>query len=164
MSTLTVDQLKHDLSKKYSIKCFVDLADLTKGPSQAYKILQQHHQQEFSLNDRLVFYTKHDVSDQLLEHLYQAATLIDVSNFFVLLCVPVDLTSKLDAIAFENSGDNVSFQSIQVDITDTKPMSSGFVLPATLCPMPWSHMMIDQSGDAKPCCVYQDPIGNAVEN
>jgi MoaA/NifB/PqqE/SkfB family radical SAM enzyme len=164
MSTLTADQLKHNLSKKYSIKCFVDLADLTKNPSQAYKILQQHHQREFSLNDRLVFYTEHDVSDQLLEHLYQAATLIDVSNFFVLLCVPVDITSKLDAVALKNFGDQVSFQSIQVDIIDTKPMSSDFILPATLCPMPWSHMMIDQIGDARPCCVYRDPVGNTVNH
>jgi hypothetical protein len=103
MSTITVAQLKHTLSKKYSIKCFVDLADLTVNPSQAYKILQQYYQQEFSLNDRLVFYTEHHVSDQLLEHVYQAASLIDVSNFFVLLCTPFDLRSKLDAIAFENS-------------------------------------------------------------
>ena len=56
MIAITADQLKHDLSKKYSIKCFIDLADLTVSPSQAYKILQQYHQQEFSLNDRLVFY------------------------------------------------------------------------------------------------------------
>ena len=164
MSTITVDQLKHDLSKKYSIKCFVDLADLTTGPAQAYKILQQHHQQEFSHNDRLVFYTQYDVSDQLLEHLYQAATLIDVSNFFVLLCGPADLESKLDTIAFKNSGDKVSFQSIQVDVVDTKPISGNFTLPETLCPMPWSHMMIDQSGDARPCCVYRDPVGNAVDH
>ena len=164
MSTITVAQLKHTLSKKYSIKCFVDLADLTVNPSQAYKILQQYYQQEFSLNDRLVFYTEHHVSDQLLEHVYQAASLIDVSNFFVLLCTPFDLRSKLDAIAFENSSDNVSFQSVQVGITDTKLMSGDFLLPATLCPMPWSHMMIDQTGNAKPCCVYQDTVGNTVEN
>ena len=163
MSTITVNQLKHDLSKKYSIKCFIDLADLTTSPSQAYKILQQHHQQEFYPNDRLVFYTKYNISDQLLEHIYQAATLIDISNFFVLLCTPVDLKSKLDTVAFKNSGDNVSFQSIQVDITNTNPMSGNFILPDTLCPMPWSHMMIDQSGDARPCCVYEDSVGNVIE-
>jgi len=163
MITITADQLKHDLSKKYKIKCFVDLAGVTTGPSQAYKILQQHYQQEFSLNDRLVFYTQHNVSDQLLEHLYQAATLIDVSNFFVLLCTPVDLGSKLTALALKNPGDSVSFQSIQVNIIDTEPMSGNFALPETLCPMPWSHMMIDQSGDAKPCCVYRGPVGNTID-
>ena len=164
MIAITADQLKHDLSKKYSIKCFIDLADLTFSPSQAYKILQQHHQREFSLNDRLVFYTEHIISDQLLEHLYQATTLIDVSNFFVLLCTRFDIKSKIDLIASKNSGDNVSFQSIQVDITDTKHMSVNFILPATICPMPWSHMRIDQSGDASPCCVYKNTFGNVTDH
>jgi len=163
MIAITADQLKHDLSKKYSIKCFIDLADLTVSPSQAYKILQQYHQQEFSLNDRLVFYTEHNISDQLLEHLYQATTLIDVSNFFVLLCTTFDIKSKIDLIASKNSGDNASFQSIQVDITDTNPMSVNFILPATVCPMPWSHMRIDQSGDARPCCVYKNTVGNVID-
>lgn len=159
MSTITADQLKQDLSKKYSIKCFVDLADLTTGPAQAYKILQQHYQQEFSFNDRLVFYTNHVIPDQLLQHLYQASALIDVSNFFVLLCAPDDLTSKLKFIA----GDNFSFQSIQVGITNTKPMIDNFMLPETVCPMPWSHMAIDQSGTARPCCVYDGAFGNVIE-
>jgi len=163
MIAITADQLKHDLSKKYSIKCFIDLADLTVSPSQAYKILQQYHQQEFSLNDRLVFYTEHNISKQLLEHLYQATTLIDVSNFFVLLCTTFDIKSKIDLIASKNSGDNASFQSIQVDITDTNPMSVNFILPATVCPMPWSHMRIDQSGDARPCCVYKNTVGNVID-
>lgn len=156
---ITADQLEQKLSKKYSIKCFVDLADLAIGPSQAYKILQRHYQQEFSPHDRLVFYTSHPVPDQLLHHLYQAAALIDVSNFFVLLCAPDDLTSKLDHIA----GDDVSFQSIQVVLTDTEPIANTFMLPDTLCPMPWSHMAIDQSGNAKPCCVYAHPVGNVLE-
>lgn len=163
MSTVTVDQLERDLSKKYSIKCFVDLADLTGSPTQAYKVLQQHYQLEFLVEDRLVFYTQHNISDQLLRHLYQAASLIDVSNFFVLLCCPFDLKSKLDDIAFANAGDNVSFQSIQVAVTNTKPMVEDYVLPDTMCPMPWSHMRIDQSGSARPCCVYEDTVGNVIE-
>lgn len=163
MITITADQLKQELSEKFSIKCFVDLADLTVSPSQAYRILQQHYQQEFLFDDRLVFYTNYAISDQLLRHLYQAASLIDISNFFVLLCSPDDLKYKLDVIASANAGDTVSFQSIQVAITNTNPLVDNFALPDTMCPMPWSHMRIDQSGGARPCCVYEDTVGNVID-
>jgi hypothetical protein len=154
---LTAYQLKYQLSQTYSIKCFVDLADLTESPSQAYKILQQHYQQEFSSNDRLVFYTQHDISDQLIQHLYQAAKLVDISNCFILLCNPADIIFRL-----ENNIADI-FQSIQVDIKNTKLLSDNFVLPTTLCPMPWTHMAIDQPGNARPCCVYKDPVGSVID-
>jgi MoaA/NifB/PqqE/SkfB family radical SAM enzyme len=164
MIVLATDQLQYQLSQKHSIKCFVDIADLTESPSQAYKILQQHYQQEFSPADRLVFYTKYDISDQLIRHLYQAATLIDVSNFFLLLCTPTDISDRLISIAKENSGDQSSFQSLQVEIENTKLLSNNFVLSDAICPMPWMHMMINQSGGVKACCVYNTTIGNIVNN
>lgn len=157
MSEITLAQLENTLSKKYSIKCFVDLADLTTTPTQAYKILQQYHQTKFLTNDRLVFYTEHAVSDQLIQHLYQAAELIDISNCFILLCNPMDLTGQLG----NTTGD--IFQSVQVDIINTKLLSDNFVLPDSLCPMPWTHLRIDHSGNASPCCVYSAAVGNVVE-
>lgn len=157
MSIVTIDQLKHELSKKYLIKCFVDLADLTVSSTQAYKILQQHYQQKFLPNDRLVFYTEHEISDQLIEHLYQATELIDISNCFILLCNTADIKSRL-----KNNTDE--FQSIQLDISNTKFLSNNFVLPDTLCPMPWTHLAIDQPGNVRPCCVYRRPVGSVVKN
>jgi MoaA/NifB/PqqE/SkfB family radical SAM enzyme len=157
---VTVDQLKYQLSQKHSIKCFVDLADLTTSPAQTYKILQQHYQQEFSLDDRLVFYTQHHMSDQLIQHLYQAATLIDISNFFLLLCNPHDISGQLSTIAKKNPGDQISFQSLQIAITNTKALSNNFLLSHTVCPMPWMHMMINHSGGVQACCVYNTTVGN----
>lgn len=164
MSKITLDQLKNTLSKKYSIKCFVDLAELTTSPTQAYKILQQHHQSEFLVDDRLVFYTEHDISDQLLRHVYQAATLIDVSNCFLLFCSPIDLRDRMLTLAQENPGDNIPFQSIQQNIENTKPLLDNFLMSDTICPMPWTHMMITQNGQAKPCCMYKDPVGNVADD
>ena len=164
MSEFTLSQLKHNLSKKFSIKCFVDLADLTATPTQAYKILQQHHQSEFLANDRLVFYTEHAVSDQLIQHMYQAATLIDVSNFFLLFCSPFDISDRMHTLALENPGDNVPFHSIQENIKNTKPLMRNFTAPDTLCPMPWTHTMIAQNGQVSPCCIYQGSVGSVVNN
>jgi radical SAM protein with 4Fe4S-binding SPASM domain len=164
MSEVTLAQLENTLSKTYSIKCFIDLADLTTAPSQAYKILQQHHQLEFLANDRLVFYTQHAISDQLIQHIYQAATLIDVSNFFLLLCSPFDISNKLHTLSLENHGDNVPFQSIQENIKNTKPLMDNFTMPDTLCPMPWTHTMIAQNGQVSPCCIYQSAVGNVTND
>lgn len=164
MITITADQLKQELSEKFSIKCFVDLADLTVNPSQAYKILQQHHQVEFLSHDRLVFYTENAIPDQLLRHIYQAATLIDVSNCFLLFCSPFDISDRVRVLAQENPGENIPFQSIQENIKNTKPLVNNFALSDTLCPMPWTHMMIGQSGQVSPCCVYQGTVGNVVDN
>lgn len=162
MITITADQLKQELSEKFSIKCFVDLADLTNSPTQAYKILQQHHQSEFLVDDRLVFYTEHDISDKLLRHVYQAATLIDISNFFLLFCSPSDLEIKMFTLAQENHGDNVPFQCLQKNVKNTKPLLDNFVISNVICPMPWMHMMISTKGQAKPCCMYQKAVGDVA--
>ena len=164
MSEVTLVQLENIISKKYSVKCFVDLAELTVSPTQVYKILQQHYQQEFLADDRLVFYTEHAISDQLLRHVYQAATLIDISNFFLLFCSPTDLCDRMQVLARENPGDNIPFQSIQANIKNTKPLLDNFAMSDTICPMPWTHMMITQSGQARPCCMYQDSVGNVADD
>ena len=164
MSEVKVSQLKNNLSKTYSIKCFVDLADLTTTSTRAYKILQQHHQVEFLSHDRLVFYTEHAIPDQLLRHIYQAATLIDVSNFFLLFCSPFDIGDQVRVLAQENLGDNVPFHWIQKNIKNTKPLMNNFALPNTLCPMPWTHMLISPSGRVSPCCVYQGAVGSVIDD
>jgi MoaA/NifB/PqqE/SkfB family radical SAM enzyme len=164
MNAFTVSQLEHDLSKKYSIKCFIDLADLTTTPTQAYRILQQHYQSEFLANDRLVFYTEHAISDQLLQHIYQAATLIDVSNFFLLFCSPFDISDRMHTLAIENLGDNVPFHSIQKNIKNTRPLVNNFSIPDTLCSMPWTHTMIAQNGQVSPCCIYKGSMGSVTND
>jgi MoaA/NifB/PqqE/SkfB family radical SAM enzyme len=164
MSEFTLVQLKHNLSKKYLIKCFIDLADLTATPTQAYKILQQYYQPKFLANDRLVFYTEHAVSDQLIQYMYRAATLIDVSNFFLLFCSPFDISDRMHTLALENLGDNVPFQSVQENVKNTKPLMDNFKMPDTLCPMPWTHTQIAQDGQVRPCCIYQDAVGSVLDN
>jgi len=164
MSVVALSQLKNNLSKAYSIKCFVDLADLTTTPSQAYKVLEQYYQSEFLPHDRLVFYTEHAITDQLLRHIYQAATLIDVSNFFLLFCSPFDIGDRMQILAQENHGDNIPFQSIRENIKNTRPLMANFTMPDILCPLPWTHTTIVQNGQVSPCCVYQGAIGSVVNN
>ena len=82
---ISIKNLKQALSEQYVLKCFVDLADLSVSPTAVYKHFQACYQEAFDSNDRLVLYTTHVISNKLLQHLYQAAELIDISNCFVLI-------------------------------------------------------------------------------
>ncbi len=85
---LTVDALRDQLAARYQIKCFVDLGSLTIAPGLIDKCLNDHYQDAYEPDDRLVFYTCESVTDQLLAQLYQATDIIDISNCFILICSP----------------------------------------------------------------------------
>jgi MoaA/NifB/PqqE/SkfB family radical SAM enzyme len=159
---ISIPQLEQTLLNLYDLKCFVDLAELTTSPTHAYKHFDQCHQTEFSNKDRLIFYTSEPVSDSLLQHLYQATSLIDVSNYFVLICSPYDISPQLTDIATINETD--PFQTLQIVFENTKNLQNNFVVPDTLCPMPWRHVEISPSGEIRPCCVYTDSVDHVKSN
>ena len=155
---ISISQLENTLINLYELKCFIDLADLTTSSTQAYKYFDSCHQIELNNKDRLIFYTSEIISDSLLTHLYQATKLIDVSNYFVLICSPHDITQQLIELATLNFTD--SFQSLQVMIESTKSLQNNFVVSETLCPQPWTHLEVLQSGEIRPCCVHTDIVGH----
>lgn len=152
---MTIDELRLLLSKQYTIKCFVDLEQMSTAPSAIYQQFESCYQQTFDPQDRLVFYTTDIILDKLLQHLYQAADLIDISNCFVLICSPHDIRNQLHAGAKQDS-----FQNLQISFDDTKKLQDNFYVPDTLCPMPWMHLEISNRGNIRPCCVYHDDVGN----
>ena len=155
---ISIQQLEKTLTNLYELKCFIDLADLTTSSTYAYKHFDRCHQIEFNNKERLVFYTSEIISDSLLTHLYQVTKLIDVSNYFVLVCSPYDITQQLTDLAILNNTD--SFQSLQVMIESTKSLQNNFVVSETLCPQPWTHLEVLQSGEIRPCCVHTDIVGH----
>lgn len=156
----TVKNLKQTLSKQYVLKCFVDLADLSASPTAVYKHFQSCYQEEFDNNDRLVFYTTDIISDKFLQHLYQAADLIDISNFFVLICSPYDIQEQVISISQLNSINPTSFQTLKIEFEDTSKLQDNFFIPDTLCPLPWQHLEVSAQGEIRPCCVSSQGIGN----
>ena len=96
----------------------------------------------------------------MLEHLYQAADLIDVSNFFVLICSPYDLADQLDLTARCYSNHSVPFQSLQIDFESTDRLQNNFKVSDTLCPLPWRNIEVDALGQMRPCCIYKHTIDN----
>lgn len=152
--------LQQKLSKQFNLQCFVDLAELTLTPSRVYQLFQQCHQPAFDSMDRLVFYTSHQISDRLLKHLYEASALIDISNFFVLICSPNNIAQQLTSAVELYSTDQICFQSLQIELEPTQPLQDNFFVPDTLCPLPWMHLEVSNLGTVKPCCVYETPVAD----
>lgn len=155
---MTIDELRLLLSKQYTIKCFVDLEQMSTAPSAIYQQFESCYQSVFDNQDRLIFYTTDIISDKLLQHLYQAADLLDISNYFVLICSPHNICDQLLGIAKQ-----YSFQSLQVSFDSTKKLQDNFYVPDTMCPMPWMHLEVSTVGQVRPCCVYFTEVGNVKD-
>ena len=150
-----ISQLEETLQNQYNLKCFIDLAELTISPTGVYQHFDSCYQQVFDHNDRLVLYTSEIISSALLEHLYQATELIDISNFFVLICSPHNVIHPANIDPF---------QTLQIDIETTNSLQGNFVVSNTLCPMPWRHVEVSSSGEVRPCCVYVDSVDHVKHN
>jgi len=157
---MTTNELHLLLSKQYTLKCFVDLAYISASPANAYKQCQECYQVEFDNNDRLVFYTTDTITDELLGHLYRATEQIDISNFFVLICSPTDISEQLKNVAQLSSINPVPFQSLQINFEETARLQNNYFVPDTICPIPWMHLEVSPQGNIQPCCVYKQTIGN----
>jgi sulfatase maturation enzyme AslB (radical SAM superfamily) len=136
---MTLDQFESTLSQQYRLVCCVDLADVNQSHSAIYKIFDQYHKTVFDPDERLIFYSAHQPSDQLLEHIKRAARLIDISDWFIMICAPYQVESKMllpDRLLNEN----------------------------TLCPLPWMHLAVMNRGEAKACCVYKNNMDSILNN
>lgn len=126
--------------------------------------MDQLYETNFQCQDRLVFYSSHCISDDLIRHVYEAANLVDISNFFLLICSRFDLTTTLERLCKDISADPVPLQTKIFDIDTTAQILDGFRMPPTLCPQPWTHLEVNNQGSIKPCCVSQQIFGNVSKN
>jgi radical SAM protein with 4Fe4S-binding SPASM domain len=156
-----IDKLYKSLALQWNIKSFIDLGSMTVSPQVLFQTLDKCYQPVFEPKDKLIFYTSHQIPQELLIHLYRATNLMDVSNFFILLCTPYDISTLVFDTANTYSTDPVPFQLLTVpELDNTKVLSEDYVFPDTMCPLPWMHLEINHSGSIRPCCVFQGTVGN----
>lgn len=148
------------LAQEFNLKCFLDIALISSSPNAIYEILDQMYETSFQDRDRLVFYSSHGISDDLIQHVYEAANLVDISNYFILICSRYDASTTLERLCKIFSTDDVPLQTKIVDIDTTVQISDGFIMSPTLCPEPWTHLEIDNQGQIKPCCVSEQILGD----
>lgn len=142
-----------DFLNSYQTLIIEDLATITASPSAIYKQLNAVHQSEFNSNQRIVYYTQHLPSTELLDHIHTALETFKISGYFVLLCckTDIDVSKYVDPITI-----------ITAIGIDSATLDTNFQLPNSFCPLPWMHLEMRHSGDIHPCCVSTDTVGQAA--
>lgn len=147
---MSPDQLRSKLEQQYSVKGIVDLSELSDSPGAVYDFFYKVHQNTFEPNDRIVIYTSHIIPAPLLEHLYNAADFVDISNCFILICSPFYISES----------DSDSFEFLTILLSPTGDIKNNYFLPDTVCAMPWMNLEVRENGDIYPCCVSNQSLGN----
>jgi MoaA/NifB/PqqE/SkfB family radical SAM enzyme len=148
------------LEKKYNIKGFIDIADLSTGPGKAISFFDPLYQPEYQNDDRIIIYTSREISNEFLAHLYQTTDFLDISNWFVLICSPRDIQNQLETVSRSATTDSSPFQCMKVDLDPTALIENNYSLPDTICAIPWLNIGIKSDGVIFPCCVSNDVYGN----
>jgi radical SAM protein with 4Fe4S-binding SPASM domain len=90
-----------------------------------------------------------------------AASRIDISNFFILICSPADIKEELHIANNLHGHDNVSMSCMTAELVDTKPLPNfGFYPRTSFCPLPFGSVMVDTLGAVTPCCKFTSKVGN----
>lgn len=155
---MKINNLKLILEKKFKLISFVDLADMTVGRGAAYKFLKSIYSPEYHANSRIVFYSSHqNIDKKLINHLYKAAELVDIDNYFVLFCTPV---STAETIIHNCTTTDGKFQHFPILLEETKKLQDNYYIPETICAIPWNNVEIKQNGIISPCCMSNLEAGN----
>jgi radical SAM protein with 4Fe4S-binding SPASM domain len=159
-----LDKIKNTLSKKYEVLCFIDIADLADSPGKTLKLFRSLYCECYDHNQRIILYSSYHIENQFIEHIYEFADFVDISNFFILFVTKENIQEQLDECCQTSSNDSVSFQNIVSELPDTKKINYNFRLPDTICAIPWTHLEITNNGDISPCCMSSDLVlGNILD-
>ena len=154
-------ELNDALLKKFNLICFIDLADLRSQHRTVFDIFKKYRKDQFSPDDRLVFYSSYKPDQDFLNHIQNAASRIDISNFFILIVCPFDITKELELANKKIGYDHVVIKSIVENLIDTEPfLESKFSKYDSLCPFPFTQIDVEVDGNIKPCCKFKEVIGN----
>lgn len=149
-----------ELTAQYKIVCVEDLSEISSKHSKIFRIFQKHHKEAFTDNERFIFYSKHDPSQDLLNHVQKAANIIDISNWFILFVTPFCLLEKLKKAnqKFGNSKSPMNYLQVN-DIQSKKLFQLPIVNYSTLCPYPFVKIEAF-TGKSYPCCKFKESVGD----
>lgn len=161
---MLVEHLKNQVESSLSVKLFCDLASLSETPDILLRSLNSVYQESYSPNERIVLYTSHIPSEKFLRHLYETVNFIDISNYFILICAPEEVRDLINSTCVKYSHDPIPFQFHSVNLEDTLPFCDNFVLPETICAIPWFSLEIRPNGDITPCCMTKGVVLGNIKN
>jgi MoaA/NifB/PqqE/SkfB family radical SAM enzyme len=159
---MNLDRLK----EKYNVVCFEDLANYYSQHRAIFDLLKKYYQEEFSDNQRLIFYTSENLSQEFVNHIQRAVSRIDISNFFILILTPVDILSKLQEANRKYGNDTVLINFEITDTINSRPFgTAGFIKNyESICVFPFIQQSVDQLANVGICCKIPTPVGNLKNN
>jgi len=162
---MPIENLKRQLSQQFNLICFEDLANLRQKHRAVFDLFKLHRKDRFEDNDRLVLYSAYKPEQEFLNHIQRAAARIDISNFFILIVCPFDITAKLYNSNNNHGHDSVVIQSMIYDLEVTKIINkTGFHQTDSICPLPFGYVSVDSNGDVAPCCKFRDSLGSLKDS
>ena len=150
---------------EFQLVAFVDLADLRHKHRLVFDLFKEVRQDRFEHNQRLVLYSAYTPEQDFLDHIQRAAARIDISNYFIMIVCPDDITASLTRCNGKFGYDDSIIQSRTITLTETKSFDkeSGFAKIDSLCPLPFSQIFLDTTGAAYPCCKFKEAVGNVQD-
>jgi radical SAM protein with 4Fe4S-binding SPASM domain len=172
---LEFNQAVNDLKSQYNVTGPIDVSLFFEigGEGWLKELLQEHYQEAYEDNYRLVLYFDkdehlyHDQPGTLVTALQKHITEIDISHFFVILMSTDSSTATdLELSRTIYSTDSIPINHILVDTVNCKFQVKEKKTASSLCVLPWMHLFIGTSGDIIPCCesMYSMPIGNIKDD
>lgn len=157
------DELRKKLSEEHKLVFFGDLADVCNQHGSAFRLFKSLHKEYFAPDERVVFYSSQRPSLKILNHLQRAASKIDISNFFIVICGPHDITKDLQQANKNCGNDDTVISWWYSDIKTSQQLIDTNIYPAELlCPAPFNsiHTVLDSNSKVQPCCKYNGDIGD----
>lgn len=146
----------------YEIVGLIDIDFMIQQPRKIlYDLFLKYYKPVFQPNEKIVLFSRNPVDLDVLEHIQKTASLIDISNFFILICAPAVDQQHLLSVQKQFSTDDNILSFLQIAFTDQKQSigkKSLIPLPETFCFSPWAYLEISAQGEFKPCCVYKESI------
>jgi MoaA/NifB/PqqE/SkfB family radical SAM enzyme len=147
---------------EYQIVGTVDLDWLVEQPRNTlFNMFKQWYKPAFNHRERIVLYSRSEVSFDLLVHIQSCGSLVDISNFFILICSPTSNADQFEKIKQLYPAIDSTFSNLEIGFLDaynTTHHNPLINLPLTFCFNPWAHLEISSQGEFKPCCVYKESI------
>lgn len=158
----SIDQLYTELDKTYKLVHFADLGTITDQHGSVFRLLKSLRKDSFDPDERIVFYSSYKPSQLILDHLQLAASKIDISNWFIMVCGPEDITIQLHQANKKFGYDEVDISWYPSVINTTIDINKNGIYPHdTMCFLPFNSLSLDTDFNATPCCKYQGSLGDA---
>jgi MoaA/NifB/PqqE/SkfB family radical SAM enzyme len=159
------------LNDEYSAVVCQDIGDFfAMSWGDFYSTLQALKHDEYQDRERLIFYLRDRVGEDLLSRFFrdffQQLAVLDIPSFFVILVLPSEREAAIASRVHESTGTD-DLPTLVIDSesdgdhlqpTEITTSRAAFGMPATACPLPWNSLDISPVGGFAPCCFYQEEV------